>query len=158
MAGNFNEQTQEVRDLSFQEGISCDPPVLQTLGISNLIRRVWSTLFAKGTNGLIQLQATDDGRLKVASTSGGYSFADTIVAGGSDVTSELAFTQPVGTADFVVTEFPLTITTSPDGDLYGTSVTIAAGQTWSPPITILKFKIINSIIGSNGQLQAIGYY
>lgn len=145
-------------DLSFREGVSADPPVLQRLGISNIIRRVWSTLWAKGSKGLVQLQATDDGRLKVASTTGGFSLTDVINETGTNAWVEYSFNQTVGAVDFIVTGYSLQIQTSADGETFGSPVTIGAGQTWTPPISVLKLKIQNGSLAGNGVLQAIGYY
>ena len=158
MAEQFTEQTQEVRDNTFQEGINADPPVLQKLGITNLIRRVWAQLFAYDGIKPVRLLATSDGRLKVAQTEGGYTLNQTQTIAVTDGGATYEFTQVMGQVDFEVNDYSVVIQTSPDGITFGDTVNVLAGTVWSPPLSVKAFKASNTIAGQEGSLQAIGYY
>ena len=152
------EEMQQIDDINQTEDVNMIPPQPGNFFITNIIRRTFASLFGWAANGPIRIGATTDGRLKVATTQGGFSSVEVINATGTSSFVTETFTSTAGQVDFMVTNYGLYIKTSPDGDTFGDEVLVQAGTVWSPPVSVKAFQIENSSSAGNGTVQAVGYY
>jgi hypothetical protein len=156
---NFKEEWQRVNQIIFDDDVTMAPPQPINLFTNNFIQRVFSKLFALGPNNkYTQLQCTAGGALFVSDTGGGYSSVAVISEVSTNAEVTYSFGRVINSPDFQVSVYAIQIWVSADGVTFTGPVTVEAGQSWSPPISVQSIKIEDLVAGNHGTLYAVGYY
>lgn len=160
--GKIEEQEiiQEVEE-QLNDGATYDPPMVPFFTISNIIRRVFSYLYAWDytTRKPVKLSCNSAGELRTVQSASAYEYNETTSGTSADTYTEITPTSAWGKVDIYATTHPLEVSRSNDGGTtWQDSFVIEPDMFRSFEATTNKLRYKNHNAGSNSVFEIVGWY
>jgi len=129
------------------------------LQMTNIIQAAIALLQAQGPTGIVALQATSDGALKVSQAQASLDEYEMLEGSGSDSFVEKAFNQQVSRLDIFIYDNAAVIKIAKDAvSSYGGEIEILADSFYSIDALIQRVSVKNKTSGANARFKLVGWY
>lgn len=129
------------------------------LQMTNIIQAAIALLQAQGPTGIVALQATSDGALKVSQAQASLDEYEMLEGSGSDSFVEKTFSQQVSRLDIFIYDNAAVIKIAKDKvSSYGGEIEIWADSFYSIDALIQRVSVKNKTSGSNARFKLVGWY